>query len=162
MLYLRFSERVLVLLRIASHCVSASLPQSRLSALPTSLSCMSFWLLRYFQRQCALCRVSFFGVCFVGISSIFANIIVTLLWVCPPPFFSPPSLQDWLCDVFLGLRFCFCGIYSMATCMIVTLNHGNINVIFSIVALSFILDIDGDCRLSVLHASAVSAACVGC
>ena len=48
----------------------------------------------------------------------------------------------------------------MATCMIVTLNHGNINVIFSIVALSFILDIDGDCRLLVLHASAVSAACV--
>jgi hypothetical protein len=37
----------------------------------------------------------------------------------------------------------------MACAMIVTLNHGNINVIFSVVALAFVLEIDG--KISLLY-----------
>jgi len=58
-------------------------------------------------------------------------------------------MQDFLCDIFLSLRFIFCGIFMMACAMIVTLNHGNINVVFSVVALAFVLEIDG--KISLLY-----------
>ena len=57
--------------------------------------------------------------------------------------------SEFFCDIFLSLRFLFLGIFMMACAMIVTLNHGNINVIISVVALTFILDID-DCFMRIL------------
>lgn len=49
---------------------------------------------------------------------------------------------DVLCDVFLSLRMICIAMLTMASVMLGSLNHGVINVIFSVLAVAFILDID--------------------
>jgi hypothetical protein len=51
-------------------------------------------------------------------------------------------LSDFFCDIFFSLRIIFSAMMTLANVMLVTLNHGVINVIFSILAISFLLNID--------------------
>ena len=51
-------------------------------------------------------------------------------------------VSDFMCDVFLALRMLFIAELVAACSMFVTMNHGVINVIFSVLAVAFLMDID--------------------
>jgi hypothetical protein len=50
--------------------------------------------------------------------------------------------SDFLCDIFLALRIIFVAELVASCSMFVTMNHGVINVIFSVLAVAFLMDID--------------------